>query len=118
MPQRDRTERKEPVHQMLVRCVNIGRAAVTINEILDGQTVPIQRERAAYKIWDKLVPSMAAVQVDVRDHRPQSVHDLNAMLLSNGLDALPAPGQVIDSTGNSPVALEHSEEGAPPDSDT
>jgi hypothetical protein len=41
---------------------------------------------------------MAALAVEVHHDGPASVHDLNAMLISSGLDALPVNGQAIDST--------------------
>ena len=83
-----REDTKEPIHEYLVRCTNVGLAARTLNEILNDIEVSPQRERCAYEIWRKLVPSMAAMHVEVHDARPQSVHDLNAMLLASGLDVI------------------------------
>ena len=116
---RERKDTKEPIHEYLVRTTNVGLAARTLNEILDGGEVSAQRERCAYEIWRKLVPSMAAVAIEHRTDGPESIHDLNAMLLSTGLEPLPAPDtQVIESTVEKVESVqEKSEGGAPPDSD-
>ena len=94
----ERNVTKEPLHEYLIRTTNVGLAARTLNEVLDGIEVTLQRERVALAIWNKLIPTMAALSVEVHDARPVNVHDLNAMLLSNGLDALPLPGQAIEHT--------------------
>jgi hypothetical protein len=90
MKQMIRERRKdEPLHEYMVKGINIGLAITTFNDALTGGDVSPQRERIATVIWNKIVPSMAALQVEVHDARPKSTHDLNAMLLSAGLDALP-----------------------------
>jgi hypothetical protein len=89
---------KEPIHEYLVRTVNVGLAAKVLRDVLEHKEIPLQRERVALAIWNKLVPSRAALAVEVHHEGPASVHDLNAMLISSGLDALPVNGQVIDST--------------------
>jgi hypothetical protein len=90
--------RTEPLNEMLVRTINVGLAARALNDVLEHKDIPLQRERVALAIWNKLVPSLAAVALEVRSEGPASVHDLNAMLISSGLDALPVSGQAIDST--------------------
>jgi hypothetical protein len=107
--------RTEPLNEMLVRTTNVGLAATALNLVLNGKDIPLQRERVALAIWNKLVPSLAAIHMEVADNRPQSVHDLNTMLVLNGLDALTGESQVIDTTENSDQATEESERGAPPD---
>jgi hypothetical protein len=92
---------KEPIHEYLVRTVNVGLAAKVLRDVLEHREVPLQRERVALAIWNKLVPSLAAMHVQIQDDRPKSVHDLNARLLLAGLDALP--------TDTAP-ALEHQPE--------
>ena len=115
MYQPDRTDRKEPIHEYLVRTTKVGLAAKTLNDILDGVDVSAQRERAAYEIWRKLVPSMQAIAIEHRAEGPASIHDLNAMLLSTGLEALPSPDtQVIESTQEKVVAVQEKLEGAAP----
>lgn len=97
---------------MMVRTINVGLAARTLNDVLNHMDVPLQRERVALAIFNKLVPSMAAMHVEVHDARPQSVHDLNAMLLASGLD-------VIEHTPEkSQTATESEVEGDTPGSDT
>jgi hypothetical protein len=94
----ERRDLKQPLHEYMVRSVNVGKAAATLNDMLHELPVSPQRERTAVEIWRKLVPSMAAIAVEHHHEGPASVHDLNAMLISSGLDALPTNGQVIDST--------------------
>lgn len=84
-----RADTKQPLHEYLIQSVNVGLAARTLNDVLECVEVSVQRERVALAIWNKLVPTLAAVAIDVRHEGPESVHDLNAMLISNGLDALP-----------------------------
>lgn len=84
-----RRELKQPLHEYLVRSVNVGKAASTLNDMLHDIEVSPQRERTAIEIWRKLVPSLQAVAIEIQDARPVNVHDLNAMLLHSGLDALP-----------------------------
>jgi hypothetical protein len=93
-----RADTKEPIHEYLVRTVNVGLAAKVLRDVLNKKEVPLQRERVALAIWNKLVPSLAAMHVEIQDSRPGSVHDLNAMLLASGLDALDTDTQVIEST--------------------
>ena len=107
----ERNDTKEPIHEYLVRTTNVGLAARTLNEILNDVEVSPQRERCAYEIWRKLVPSMMAIEASVHHDRPVSVHDLNAMLLSNGLDALPLPGQAIEHVAEKVNACEKKLEG-------
>jgi hypothetical protein len=107
--------RTEPLNEMLVRTTNVGLAASALNLVLNGVDIPLQRERVALAIWNKLVPSLAAIHMEVADHRPTSVHDLNAMLISSGLDALTGESQLIDTPGDSDSAVGESETGAPPE---
>jgi hypothetical protein len=109
MPQADR--RKEPLHEMLVKSINVGLAASTFNDMLNDREVPAQRERTAVEIWRKLVPTMAAMHVEIQDSRPGSVHDLNAMLLASGLDALTTEPQVIESTVEKVEAVQENSQG-------
>ena len=108
----ERRELKQPLHEYMVRSVNVGKAAATLNDMLHEREVSPQRERTAVEIWRKLVPSMAAVAVEHHVEGPQSVHDLNAMLLSSGLEP-------IDNTEENVIdAVSDSDPGTPPDSDT
>ena len=106
-----RRDRKEPINQMLVRCINVGLAARTFNDILDDIEVSPQRERIAVEIWRKLVPSYAAVHMEVHDNRPQSIHDLNSRLLMSGLDPL-------DITPEKTIVAEDDSEAPHPPLDT
>ena len=100
----------EPLHEYLVRSINIGLAAKTFNDMLQEIPVSPQRERAATTLINKLVPSMAALSVEVTDSRPVNVHDLNTLLTLNGLDALPLPGQAIEHQSEKVNACEKTEE--------
>ena len=110
--------RTEPLNEMLVRTTNVGLAANALNLVLNGEAIPLQRERVALAIWNKLVPSLAAIHMEVADHRPTSVHDLNAMLLSSGLDALTDDTQLIDNVEKSDGLAENSVGAVPPEVDT
>jgi hypothetical protein len=60
---------------------------------------------------------MAALAVEHHHEGPASIHDLNAMLLSTGLEALPSPsGEVIDNVQEKLITSEEkSETPVPPD---
>ena len=112
----ERRDLKMTLHEYMVQSVNVGKAAATLNDMLHELPVSPQRERTAVEIWRKLVPSMMAIEASVHHDRPGSVHDLNAMLLSNGLDALPLPGQAIEHQSEKMNACEKTEEvGVPQD---
>ena len=65
-------------------------AAKVLNRCINGDdTVTPQMERVATVIYNKMVPSYAAIAVEIHVDRPENVFALNAMLLSAGLDALP-----------------------------
>ncbi|GAG42496.1 unnamed protein product, partial [marine sediment metagenome] len=106
-------------HEMLVKSINVGLAASTFNDMLNDREVPAQRERTAVEIWRKLVPSMAALAIEHRTDGPESIFDLNAMLMSTGLEPLPTPDtQPIDITPEKvAVSQEKSEGAAPPDAE-
>jgi hypothetical protein len=106
------------MHEMMVRTINVGLAAKTLKDILECVEVSLQRERVALAIWNKLVPSLAAVHMEVSDSRPTSVHDLNTMLVLNGLDTLPDSPQLIDSVEKVVSVQEKSEGRVPPEADT
>ena len=112
---RERKDTKEPIHEYLVRTTNVGLAARTLNEILDGKEVPLQRERAAYELWRKLVPSRAAVSVEHRVQEVESIHDVHALLLSTGLpiDVLEHT-QPIDIVPEKVIASEEKSEAPAP----
>ena len=114
----DRSDTKEPIHEYLVRTTNVGLAARTLNQGLDGLEVPLQRERVALAIWNKLVPSLAAVHMEVSDSRPQSIHDLNAMLVLNRLEPITDDTQLIDNVEKSESLIENPEGAVPPEADT
>jgi hypothetical protein len=83
-------ERATSLSEVMRKGVNVTLAAKVLNRCIQGDdTVTPQMERVATVIYNKMVPSYAALQVEIQDNRPQSAHDLNAMLLSAGLDALP-----------------------------
>ena len=105
---------KEPIHEYLVRTVNVGLAAKVLRDVLEHKEVPLQRERVALAIWNKLVPSMAAIAIEHRTEGPESIHDLNAMLLSTGLEALTTDPQVLDIVPEKVIASEEKLEGAAP----
>jgi hypothetical protein len=110
-----RADTKEPIHEYLVRTVNVGLAAKVLRDVLEHKEVPLQRERVALAIWNKLVPSMAALAIEHHHDGPASIHDLNAMLLSTGLEALPSPGgEVIDNVQEKVIASQEKSEGAVP----
>ena len=68
-----------------------------LNDAITGLTDLSHTQFLSIKLAiDKCLPSLQAVLVEVQDNRPSSIHDLNAMLLSNGLDALPTDGDVLE----------------------
>ena len=100
--------------------IKLGRAITNINRAMEGEEVGMVALQTSMEVYKKEMPSYAAIAIEHRTTGPQSIHDLNAMLLSSGLDALPdSPAQVIDNVPEkvlSPVSV--CEGGAPPDSDT
>jgi hypothetical protein len=112
---------KESLSEVMRRSVSVRDAASILNDCMvltEGKPPPtIQQERVALAVYNKMVPAYAALVIEIQDSRPTSVHDLNAMLISSGLDALTGESQVIDSVGDSDSATEESERGAPPDAE-
>jgi hypothetical protein len=111
---------KESLSEVMRRSVSVRDAASILNDCMSpGKDKPptIQQERVALAVYNKMVPAYAALVVEIQDNRPQSVHDLNAMLVLNGLDALTGESQAIDTIENSDSAAGESERGAPPDAE-
>jgi hypothetical protein len=115
MQQLDR--RKESLPDIMRKALDVRHAANVLNRCIHEEGVSMQAERVALAIYAKTVPSLAAIHMEVADNRPQSVHDLNTMLVLNGLDALTGESQVIDTIENSSDVEEESETGAPPDAE-
>jgi hypothetical protein len=108
--------RTQPLHETLRDRIQSGMAATVINQALNGVDVPRKQLDTAIFVVGKFLPSYAAVAMAVHEDRPESIHDLNSMLLSNGINVLPDM-QAIDSVENSDSAQEESERGAPPDAE-
>ena len=84
MPHVDR--RQEPLYEYMQRTIDVGQAARVIRNVLHGAEVRPQQERVALAVYMKTVPALAAIQVQVHDKQPDSIHDLNALLLTSGVD--------------------------------
>ncbi|GAG04782.1 unnamed protein product, partial [marine sediment metagenome] len=59
-----------------------------LNSAINGEPITLVQFNSIRLAIDKCLPSLAAVFVDVAPTGPSNIHDLNAMLLSNGLPAL------------------------------
>jgi hypothetical protein len=89
-------ERATSLSEVMRKGVNVTLAAKVLNRCIQGdETVTAQMERVATVIYNKMVPSYAAIQVDIVADRPDNVFALNAMLLSAGLDALPTEDKPV-----------------------
>ncbi|GAG15494.1 unnamed protein product [marine sediment metagenome] len=93
----DQQRRIESLPDVMRKALNVTMAADVLNRCINEIPVSMQAERVALAIYNKTVPSLAAVALEIHDDRPVNVHDLNAMLLSSGLPALDTP-QAIEST--------------------
>jgi hypothetical protein len=114
----DQQRRIESLPDVMRKALDVTHAANVLNRCLHEKGVALQAERVALAIYNKTVPSLAAVHLEVHDARPQSVHDLNAMLLAAGEQPLPISPQVIDSIAEKVVAVQENSEGAvPPDAE-
>ena len=121
MYQSNRSDLKESYGEVIKKGLRVRNAINVLNACIDGGDSPptLQQERVAIVIFNKFVPSLQAVAMEIRSEGPASIHDLNAMLLSTGLEALPSPSQQpIDNVEEKVVATqEKSETPAPPDAE-
>ena len=117
MQQLDR--RKESLSEVMRRSVSVRDAASILNDCMLGGKQPptIQQERVALAVYNKMVPAYAALVVEIQDSRPTSVHDLNSMLISSGLDALTDTSQAIDTVEKTDSPGEDSEGPVPPEAE-
>ena len=84
MPQIHR--RREPTHEYMHRIIEIGTAAHVLKRMLLGETVTTQQQVAALAVYNKTVPSLQAVAIQVTDNTPQSKADIDGMLMLAGLE--------------------------------
>ena len=98
MQQRDRRT-NEPAYVRMQRVVDIGLAAVVLKRVLIGEPVTIQQERVALAIYNKTVPSLQAISMQLETVKPNNINDIRTMLLSNGvsLDVLAPEPAAIES---------------------
>jgi hypothetical protein len=115
MQQLDR--RKESLSEVMRKGVNVSIAAEVLNRCINGDdTVTLQQERVSLAVYNKMVPSYAAIQVEHRIEGPQSIHDLDSMLLSSGLAPLTQVPQLIDNVQEKLITSEEkAETPVPPD---
>ena len=121
MNQLDR--RKEDYGAVIKKGLEVRNAVSVLNACLIGRVsaegMPdiepptLQQERVAIVIFNKFVPSLAAIQLQVEDNRPKSVHDLNTMLVLNGLPALPDTTAIEHAQENAIVSEKVAEAGTP-----
>jgi hypothetical protein len=93
---------------MLRGRIDSSMAVDKLNGAIAGEPITLTQFHAIRLAIDKCLPSLAAMVLDVVDHRPQSVHDLNARLLMSGLDPL-------DITSEKAIAREDDSEGGHPE---
>ena len=78
--------RREPAHEYMSRIIGIGQAAKVLSNMLLGETVTTQQQVAALAVYNKTVPSLQAVAIQVTDNTPQSKADIDGMLMLAGLE--------------------------------
>ena len=106
--------RTEDYSVVMRKAININQAAKVLNRCIHGDdSVTAQMERVAVVLFNKFVPSLAAIQLQVEDNRPKSVHDLNTMLVLNGLPALPDTTAIEHAQKNAIVSEKVAEAGTP-----
>ena len=97
---------------MLRNRIDSSLAVDKLNSAIAGEPITLVQFNSIRLAIDKCLPSLAAVFVDVAPSGPSNIHDLNAMLLSSGL-------QPLDITAEKPIEAESvSDGGAPRDADT
>jgi hypothetical protein len=112
MNQLNRTDAKENYGEVIKKGLEVRKAINVLNACLSPGDYPptLQQERVAIVIFNKFVPSLQAIAMEIRADGPTSVYDLNAMLLANGLDVLPDT-QLIESTPEKVEAITESSQG-------
>jgi hypothetical protein len=91
--------RTEPVYLKMQRMIDVNAASKVINRCLAGEAVKASAERAAYVIFNKYTPSLAAMQLQVAEVKSHNMHDINSLLLTSGVD----PAMLFDSLDPSVV---------------
>jgi hypothetical protein len=89
--------RTEPVYLKMQRMIDVNAASKVINRCLAGEVVKASAERAAYVIFNKYTPSLAAMQLQVAEVKSHNMHDINSLLLTSGVD----PAMLFDSLDSS-----------------
>ena len=83
-----RTESKDIASfgDTLRKRIDAGMAVKVLNQAVRGDDVSRLQLDAVRIAIDKCLPSLAAVAVAIHDASPDSIHDLNALLLTSGVD--------------------------------
>ena len=79
--------------------INSGMAVKVVNRVIEGnlQVTPLQADMA-WKVINKLLPSIQAISVEVSHRQATSIDDLRNRAEALGVDPATLLSQVIDST--------------------
>ena len=76
-----------------------GKAVQVVNRVIEGdETVTAIQANMSWRVLDKLLPSIAAVSVEVTHRQATSIDDLRNRAEALGVDPATLLSQVIDST--------------------
>ena len=78
--------------------IQAGIAVDNLNAMISGTELPVQQERSTIFVINKLLPSIAAVSVEVSHKQAVSIDDLRNRAEALGVDPATLLTQAIDST--------------------
>ena len=96
----------EPMYLKMQRAVDTGLAASVIHRCLKGEEIKPQRLQAALVVYNKTVPSLAAIQVEVNAKTARTPADLLAEAQRLGVN----PAYLFDLPTKSVIEHEHTPE--------
>ena len=81
--------------------IDTAHAVTVYNEYVAGKHDDLQRAALAWKAIDKQLPSMQALAIQVQEANPATKHDIDAMLMAEGINpdqAFGTKAEAIEST--------------------
>ena len=76
----------EPYHLKMQRAIDVGLAASVIHRCLKGEEIKPQRLHAALAVYNKTVPTLAAVQIEMQVKQAKDQLSLVSEALAVGID--------------------------------
>jgi hypothetical protein len=104
MPQPVRSSAARPIAfwETIQDRVDAALAVTVINGVMSGDTtIPVATASMAWNVFNKLVPSRAAIAVEVSHRTATNLSDLEDRAAALGIDSHALLGQPIESKGES-----------------